>query len=225
MRSDLDWPLCKYNRPIDAVTPMDEAVRRVLSEYEGRIAAETRLMQSVDVPQFIRRRDEFLLPIGPDTAQVLHILIKSAMARSILEVGTSYGYSTLWLADAARHTDGRVVSLELKDYKARYAREALTRAGLADRVTIHLGSALATLPELKGPFDFVLIDLWKDLYVDCLELVYPKLAPGAFVVADNMIYPEEVRADAENYRRRIRQLEFDSVLLPIGSGIELSRRR
>jgi hypothetical protein len=45
------------------------------------------------------------------------------------------------------------------------------------------------------------------------------------VVADNMIYPEEVRADAENYRRRIRQLEFDSVLLPIGSGIELSRRR
>jgi hypothetical protein len=59
---------------------MDEAVRRVLSEYETRIAAEKRLVQSVDLPQFIRRRDEFLLPIGPETAQVLHILIKSAMA-------------------------------------------------------------------------------------------------------------------------------------------------
>jgi predicted O-methyltransferase YrrM len=204
---------------------MDEAFRRVLGEYEARIAAEKRLTQSMDLAQFIRRRDEFLLPIGPETAQVLHTLIKGAMARSILEVGTSYGYSTLWLADAARHTDGRVVSLELADYKARYAHEALVRAGLAERVTMHVGSALATLPELQGPFDFVLIDLWKDLYVGCLDLIYQQLAPGAFVVADNMIYPEEVRTDAENYRRRIRQLEFDSVLLPIGSGIELSRRR
>ena len=59
----------------------------------------------------------------------------------------------------------------------------------------------------------------------CLELVYPKLAPEAFVAADNMLFPEYVRADAVAYQRRIRQLEFDSVLLPIGSGIELSRRR
>jgi len=204
---------------------MDEAVSRVLAEYEERIAAEEKLMQSVDSSLLMARRDEFLLPIGPDTGRVLNILIKSAKARSILEVGTSYGYSTLWLAEAARYTDGTVVSLELADYKARYAREALTRAGLAERVDIHVGSALETLPRLAGPFDFVLIDLWKDLYVKCLDLVYPKLAPGAYVAADNMIYPEILRADAANYQRRIRQLKFDSVLLPIGSGIELSRYR
>ncbi len=202
---------------------MDEAVSRVLAEYEERIAAEEKLMQSVDSSLLMARRDEFLLPIGPDTGRVLNILIKSAKARSILEVGTSYGYSTLWLAEAARHTDGTVVSLELADYKARYAREALARAGLAERVNIHVGSALETLPRLAGPFDFVLIDLWKDLYVKCLDLVYPKLAPGAYVAADNMIYPEILRADAANYQRRIRQLKFDSVLLPIGSGVELSR--
>jgi predicted O-methyltransferase YrrM len=69
------------------------------------------------------------------------------------------------------------------------------------------------------------VDLWKDLYVSCLDLLYPKLAPGAFVAADNMIYPVEVRADAASYQRRVRQLEFDTILLPIGSGIELSRRR
>ena len=90
---------------------------------------------------------------------------------------------------------------------------------------IHVGSALETLPRLAGPFDFVLVDLWKDLYVKCLDLVYPKLSPGAFLAADNMIYPAEARAHAERYRLRIRQLEFDSILLPVGSGIELSRRR
>ncbi|HMD29924.1 MAG TPA: O-methyltransferase [Steroidobacteraceae bacterium] len=204
---------------------MDEAVRKVISEYEPRLAAETALMQSIDASQMRARRDEFLLPIGPDTAQVLHTLIKSAKSRSILEVGTSYGYSTLWLADAARHTDGRVVSLELAPHKAQFARASLARAGVADRVDIQVGNALETLPRLAGPFDFVLLDLWKDLYVACMDLIYPKLAPGAFVVADNMIHPEVVRADAARYQRRIRQLEFDTVLLPIGSGIEVSRRR
>jgi len=204
---------------------MDEAVSRVLAEYEVRADAESRMIQSGDPRALNARRDEFLLPIGPDTGRVLNILIKSAEARSILELGTSYGYSTVWLADAARHTNGKVTSLELADYKARFARDALGRAGLANQVEIHIGSALELLPQLAGPFDFVLIDLWKDVYVACLDLVYPKLASGAFVVADNMIYPEYTRADAAAYQGRIRQLEFDSILLPIGSGIELSRRR
>ena len=203
---------------------MDEAVCRVLTEYETRIEAENLAMQSADMAQVMARRDEFLLPIGPDTGRVLNILIKNAKAKSILELGTSYGYSTLWLAEAARETGGKVASLELADYKARHARDALARAGLADHVEIHVGSAVEILPKLAGPYDFVLIDLWKELYVACLDLVYPKLVHGAFVAADNMIYPEFSRADAANYQRHIRRLEFDSVLLPIGSGVELSRR-
>jgi predicted O-methyltransferase YrrM len=203
---------------------MDEAVSRVLAEYETRMEAENALMQSGDPADLLARLDEFLLPVGPDTGRVLNILIKGAKARSILELGTSYGYSTLWLAEAARETGGKVVSLELADYKAKFAREALERARLIDYVDIHVGSAAETLPRLAGPFDFVLVDLWKDLYVACLDLVYPKLARGAYVAADNMIYPEVSRADAANYQRRVRQLEFDSVLLPIGSGVELSRR-
>jgi predicted O-methyltransferase YrrM len=203
---------------------MDEAVSRVLAEYETRMDAENALMQSGDPADLLARLDEFLLPVGPDTGRVLNILIKGAEARSILELGTSYGYSTLWLAEAARETGGKVVTLELADYKAKFARGALERARLADFVDIHVGSAVETLPRLAGPFDFVLVDLWKDLYVACLDLVYPKLARGAYVAADNMIYPEVSRADAANYQRRVRQLEFDSVLLPIGSGVELSRR-
>jgi predicted O-methyltransferase YrrM len=203
---------------------MDEAVSRVLTEYEARMDAETALMQDSDAGDLAARLNEFLLPVGPDTGRILNILIKGANARSILELGTSYGYSTVWLAEAARETGGKVVSLELADYKAKFAREALGRARLADYVDIHVGNAVETLPRLAGPFDFVLVDLWKDLYVACLDLVYPKLARGAYVAADNMTYPETSRADAANYQRRIRQLEFDSVFLPIGSGVELSRR-
>jgi predicted O-methyltransferase YrrM len=204
---------------------MDEAFNLVLAEYEERSAAEQGLMESADPAELLQRLNELLLPIGPDTGRLLNILIKAAKSQSILELGTSYCYSTLWLADAAADTDGRVVSLELADYKAAYAREALGRAHLADRVSILVGSVLDTLPRLKGPFDFVLIDVWKDLYVPCLDLLYPKLSPGAFVVADNMIYPQATQAEVASYRRRVRELEFDSVLLPVGSGIELSRRR
>src|SRR5450631_15064 len=125
---------------------MDEAIGRVLAEYDGPIATEARLMESGDSSDWIGRRDGFLLPVGPDSGGVLNILIRSAKSRSILELGTSYGCSTRWLAEAARHTEGQAVSLELADHKAQYAREMLARAGLADRVDIRIGSALETLP-------------------------------------------------------------------------------
>jgi predicted O-methyltransferase YrrM len=204
---------------------MDDAVTRILNDYEARMAAENELMQTGDTAELMARLDEFLLPVGPDSGRVLNLLIKGAKARSVLELGTSYGYSTVWLAEAVRETGGRVVSVELADAKAAYARAALGRAGLGNYVEIQVGNAANIVPRLAGPFDFVLVDLWKDLYVTCLDLVYPKLAHGAYVVADNMIYPESARADAMNYQRRVRELDFDSILLPIGSGLELSRRR
>ena len=203
---------------------MDEAVLRVLQEYDARIERERPFMENPG-PELRNRRDEFLLAVGPDTATVLNILAKGVKARTILEVGSSYGYSTIFLAEAARATGGKVISLELVEDKVRYARERLAQAGLDKFVDFRIGSALQTLSDLPGPFDFVLIDLWKDVYVPCLELIYDKLSPGALVAADNMLYPEMARADAEKYQRRVRELEFDTLLLQVGSGVELSRRR
>jgi len=72
----------------------------------------------------------------------------------------------------------------------------------------------------------VLIDLWKDLYVPVFELLYPKLAPGAVIVADNMVYPESAQVHASAYRERVRQApEMTSVLLAVGNGLEVSRFR
>ena len=204
---------------------MDQAVETVLAAYERRAAEETRLMQK-DPAEFGKHLDDYLLPVGPETGRVLHLLATGAGARSIVELGSSYGYSTVWLADAARTTGGHVQSLELVRDKVDHAREQLARAGLASFVTFHLGSALDTLRELPGPFEFVLIDLWKELYSPCFELLHPKLAPGALVAADNMIFPPISRPAAREYQALVRSKgDMDSLLLPIGSGVELSRKR
>jgi predicted O-methyltransferase YrrM len=164
--------------------------------------------------------------VGRAAGALLNILIREGKLRRILEVGSSYGYSTLWLADAARAVKGRVTSLELQAPKTEYARERLARAGLAEFVQFRVDDALASLQALPGPFDFALIDLWKDLYVPVFDLLYPKLAPGAIVVADNMLYPEMVRRDAQAYRARVHAAaDMSSVLLAVGNGLEVSRYR
>jgi predicted O-methyltransferase YrrM len=143
----------------------------------------------------------------------------------IVELGASYGYSTLWLADAARATGGKVHSLELSVGKVEYARGQLRRAGLEPYVEFHVGDALETLRRLPGPFDFVLVDLWKDLYVPCFEIFHRKLSPNAFVAADNMIFPPNL-TDQAAYRSAVRAKgDMESFLLPVGSGVELSKKR
>jgi predicted O-methyltransferase YrrM len=154
----------------------------------------------------------------------MNLIIKESEAKRILEVGSSYGYSTTWLAEAARATSGKVTSLELKVEKTEYARAQLARAGLNGYVEFHIGDALASLAKLPGPFDFVLIDLWKDLYVPVFDLLHPKLAQGAIVIADNMLYPDSARVHARAYRERVRAArDMTTVLLNVGNGLEVSR--
>lgn len=203
---------------------MDSLVRQVLHEYDSRIASERELAEQLSEAEFGRRVNEFLLPIGPQTGEFLNILIKAANCRHLLEVGTSYGYSTVWLAEAARATGGKLVTLEMAADKAEFARQRISAAGLAGHVEFKIGDALESIAALNEPLDFVLIDLWKDLYVPCLERIYPHLATGALLAADNILAPESSRAGTAKYVAAVRQLnEMQSVTVPIGSGIELSR--
>jgi len=166
----------------------------------------------------------FCFPVGPATGQLMNILIKEAKAKTILEIGTSHGYSTVWLAEAARATGGKVITLDLHAGKQEYAHNALRKAGLADLVEFKLGDARESISTLSGPIDFVLLDLWKDLYIPCFDLFYPKLSGGAIVVADNMLFPEFSRSDAALYRQHARaKADLQSMLLPVGSGVEVSR--
>lgn len=203
---------------------MDPKVEAVMRAYQERADRERASVREVASGGSERNIDELLLPIGPATASFVNLLIKESGSQAILEVGTSYGYSTVWLAEGARETGGTVTTLELHPSKIDYARAEITKAGLREHVDFRVGDALDTLQALEGPFDFVLIDLWKDLYVPTFDAVYPKLAAGALIVADNMLYPERARPAANAYRERVAAApEMSSVLLPIGSGIELSR--
>ena len=202
---------------------VDPVIERVLAEYERRSEEEQRRTNFASPGTNL---DELLLSVGREAGILLYLLTTGAQSRRILELGTSYGYSTVWLAAAARATGGKVLSLELRDFKIEHARQALTRAGLSTRVEFHQGDCLETLKTLPGPFDFVLLDVWKDLYLPCFELIHSKLAPGAIIAADNMLLPEIVRPQAEAYRKRVRAAgDLDSVLIDVGNGIEISRKR
>lgn len=201
---------------------MDQHFDAVLAAYHSRMAEEAALMKR-DPSVIGSRLDEFLLPVGPDVGWLLYSLAVGRGAKRILELGTSYGYSTLFLASAARRTGGKVFTMDLAAEKQGYARRQLGAAGLGDQVEWQLGDATDLLKSLDGPFDLVLVDLWKDKYVACFDLFYGKLADNAVIVADNMLLPEMSRPQAEAYRSAVKaKHNLQTVLLPVGNGIELS---
>jgi predicted O-methyltransferase YrrM len=205
---------------------LDAKIDAVLAEYEARAGREWTLMRGLSTEEIEARKDELLLHIGRDTAQLLNTLVKAHGSKTIVEVGAAYGYSTIWLAEAARVTAGRLISFELQASKVDYIRVRLNQAGLSEFVEFRLGDAVNNLRLLETPVDFALIDLWKDLYIPCFDLLLPRLTRGAFIVADNMLLPPDYRRSGEHYRQHVRATDrFDSVLLPVGSGLEMSRLR
>ena len=202
---------------------MDDKVTAVLEVYHQRIRDEHAMRRGGGGPGSPGVGiDQFLLAVGPESGQLINILAKSLKAPHILEIGTSYGYSGIWLAEAARATGGRLTTLELQDYKSAYAREMSAKAGLADHVDFKVGDALAAIAAMPAGIDFVLLDLWKDMYAPCLEAFYPKLNPGAIIVADNMTRPGG--PGIAEYAAAVRaKPDLDSILVPVGSGLEISR--
>jgi predicted O-methyltransferase YrrM len=165
-------------------------------------------------------RPRRMLNITPDTGRLLWILIRATGATRILEVGTSNAFSTIWLADAARETGGRVTTLELNPAKATMARENLARAGLSHLVDIIQGPAGDTLHGLPGPFDFVFLDADRGNYLTYLELVVPKLTRRGLLVADNVV---SHAGELQDYLARVRSHPaLYSVTVPIGNGEEIS---
>ena len=201
---------------------MDKAFQTVLDRYNVRLKEERALL-AAEPDRLIKTPNKFLLALGEPAARFLHALIVARDAKRILELGTSYGYSTLFLADAARECGARVVTVDVDGAKQAYAREQLTKAGLAEHVEFRCGDALEIVAADEGEWGLVLLDIWKNLYVPCFEAVYPKLAEEGVIVSDNMIYPEGARDAVRALRGAIRaKPDLQTVLLPLGSGIELT---
>lgn len=198
------------------------AAQAVFERYDARAASDALRMKELG-PAGFAIRDEFLLPVGREVGELLHALIRAHRPRRILELGTSYGYSTLFLADAAKAVGAEVVTMELAQYKQDHARAELAEAGLADVVDFRCGDALELLAVDPGPWDFVLLDIWKELYLPCFAAFYPKLSDEGMICADNIIEPAMSREDMRAYRAAVAaRADLRSTLLPVGSGIELS---
>lgn len=203
------------------------AFQQVLEGYRRRIVEEDermRVLQQSRADMSVHR-DELLLPVGEEVAQLCVDLIVGRRAQVLVELGTSYGFSTLYLAEAARRTGGMLHTYEIHPAKQEYAQRQIAAAGLSDHVKWMLGDAVSLLASQPGPIDFVLLDLWKDLYIPCLDAFYPKLAANGVIVADNMLYPEYNRPEATAYRAAVRSRpDMEAVLLTIGQGIDLACR-
>lgn len=200
----------------------DPKVQSVFEAYQERDRAEGERIRTSGVSGF-EIRDELLLPVGPEVGRMLHALICARKPARILELGTSYGYSTLFLADAARAVGGKVVTMENADYKQAEAMRQIEAAGLSGHVEFRLGDAVAMVAEDEGPWDFVLLDIWKELYLPCFEAFYSGLSEEAIVAADNMIFPPQARPEVRAYREAVRATgDMQQTLLPIGHGVELA---
>jgi predicted O-methyltransferase YrrM len=126
------------------------------------------------------------IDVSPLQGRLLELLARATGARTVLEIGTLGGYSTLWLARAVA-PEGRVVTLELSPDHARVARLNLAAAGFAELATVIAGPALETLATLEGPFDFVFIDADKRRHDEYLAEALRLSRPGTLIVADNIV--------------------------------------
>ena len=124
--------------------------------------------------------------VAPNQGMLLHLLARSHGVRSILEIGTMAGYSTIWLARALP-ADGRLVTLEINPDYAAIAQANIERAGLANVVEIQVGPAIETLAKLSGPFDLVFIDADKINNPAYLEWALRLTKPGSLIIIDNVV--------------------------------------
>lgn len=126
------------------------------------------------------------LPISKKQGETMRQLILEHNCKNIVEFGTSFGISTIYLADAVRQTGGKVITTELLESKATKATKNISDVGLMDYVEVKIGNAMETLNEYSKPIDFLFLDGWKDLYLPLFKMLEPQFHKGTFIYADNM---------------------------------------
>ncbi len=189
---------------------LDERVRAVLA----RLEAEDDREREEGVPP-----SERSLAVGPEAGRLLFALVAPNAGCEVLEIGASRGYSTVWLASAARILGGRVVSLEQDPAKVEAWRRNIAEAGLEEWTQLIEGDALETVAALEEGFDVVFLDAWKDDYERLFQLAREKLEPGGVVVADNVVSHAALSAYVE---ARQADATLVSLTVPVGNGLEVT---
>jgi caffeoyl-CoA O-methyltransferase len=183
-------------------------------------------MQEMEARDAIDRADgtakmQRLRQVPPETGRFLALLCAGAPAGRLIEIGASGGYSALWLSLACRLRGDRLITYELLEEKVVLARVTFQAAGVEKYVQVLTGDAREKLAE-SGPIAFCFLDAEKDVYLDCYELVVPRLVPGGLLVVDNLIsHAGELVSFQEHV---LRDPRVDALLVPIGKGELVCRK-
>ena len=161
--------------------------------------------------------------VEPPTAELLGVLIRATGARRILELGTSNGYSTIWLADGAEATGGAVVSVDVDAARTELARENLRGAGLEERVELRTEDAALTLERSRdAEWEFVFLDSERPAYTSYVRDLMRTLAPGGLLAVDNVkSHAHELVEFTELIEA---EPELTQTVVPIGAGVRLAAR-
>jgi caffeoyl-CoA O-methyltransferase len=190
---------------------LDDRIRAVLA----RLEEEDRAEREAGLPSAQRSRQ-----VARTTGQFLFSFAAPQTDCEVLELGSSRGYSTIWLAAGVRHLGGRVLSLEHDPAKCEAWRRNVAEAGLDATADLVEGDAFETLPAIDDVFDVVFLDAEKEQYEALFEIARTKLEPGAVVIADNVLSHAETLGAYSEARQADPTLE--SVTVPLDRGLEVS---
>lgn len=167
-------------------------------------------------------RLQWLRQIPPDTGKFIALLAAGAPPGRVIEIGTSAGYSALWLALACLETGRSVTTFEVMGEKVKLARETFRLARVEQIIDLRVGDAREHLPEIRD-IAFCFLDAEKEVYRDCYEAVIPNLVKGGWLVADNAINHRESLQPMLD--RALTDPRVDALIVPIGKGELVCRKR
>lgn len=203
--------------PIPGAAPQAESQRAPASSRDpSRLQQLLREMEA--------RGSQYWSVPRPD-GELLHLLVEATHAISVLEVGTSHGYSTLWMGLALEETGGQLTTIEIDPARHALARRHVAEAGLSPRVRLLLGDAHREVAKLSGPFDFVFLDADKEGQVDYFQKLYPgRLAPGGLLAVHNAIRQASSMREYLDLVRRHPDFDSMTVSATMDDGFCLSYR-
>jgi len=159
-----------------------EASSQMLTVMMGASKSIFRKLEPADM------KDAYIA-ISKDQGEFIYGLLIEKQAKNIIEFGTSFGISAIYLAAAAKETNGHVITSELLENKCRIAQQNFEEAGLEKWIDLREGDAMETLKEVPYGIDFLLLDGWNELYLPLIKMLEPKLKKGTFVYTDNIGFP------------------------------------
>ncbi|MBT3200329.1 MAG: O-methyltransferase [Phycisphaerales bacterium] len=198
------------------------AAGEVKTEIKAKDASEKKILDVLADLDKNQRRGMMNVPV--QDGRLLRLLAESTGAKQVVEIGTSNGYSGIWICLALRKTGGKLITHEIDEKRAKLARENFKRAGVEKLVTLVFGDAHKEIANIKAPVDMIFLDADKSGYIDYLKKLLPKVRPGGLIIAHN------VRSQAGSMKPYLEAINTDKNLETLylhmsGTGVSVSMKK